>query len=212
MSGPDDDEKLDWTERALQGTKNCVEFVKEHGTELFAKVAVVTGIAAAASYAAGKFGIEVANDDVVKAAVAFVVVAYKITKAIRNEIMKKKEDNPQEAPLSADSISIEDFRSMQENMDHLLQSHQAVVHALTQSQAANGTLAEANQDLQKANQVLKSAMSSKYNTELNNAEDHGLIDRSKFGYKEDEPVVVISHDQENDTQEDDELAESHTLR
>lgn len=202
MSG--DDSNQSWVERAREGVHNCLEFLKEHGSNFVDQAVKVTGITALASYSGTFVGVEMEDGAGAKVAVAIAVIGYRIYRAIKKEREKEQEDQQSDAPAPSDGIGIDDYRALQKNMEVLLQSHETVTYALGESekanrdlQAANASLVQANEELTNANGVLKSTLRHKYSGELKEAEDSGLIERIPFDPDED-ALVAIAYDDDDD--------------
>ena len=197
-----DDESLEWAEKAFNGVKKCMEFMQDYGADVLKTTAQVTGAVAAAAYGAVFIGYELAESTEVQIAVATVVVGYKVHSAIKKlrQANGEPDTDPQQTgqASSTDTISIEDFRDLQKNMDKLLTSHEAVVYSLTQSEGANRELQKANVDLINANNELvganydfRAVLKGRYDSELASAEQRGEIERQPFEFKEGESFIQI---------------------
>lgn len=197
-----DDENLEWAERAFNGVKKCMEFMEDYGADLLKATAQVTGAVAAAAYGAVFIGYELAESTEVQFAVAAVVVGYKVLSAIKKlrQANGAQDTDSQQAVQASgtDTISIEDFRDLQKNMDKLLTSHDAVVYALTQSEGANRELQKANVVLTNANNELvganydfRAVLKGRYDSELASAEQNGDMTRHPFESKEGESFIQI---------------------
>ncbi|WP_273206834.1 hypothetical protein [Marinobacter subterrani] len=186
----DDDKTESWVDKAQASVEKGLEFIKEHGSELFGKALTVTGVVAATSYAATFFGVELQDGAGLKLAVAAVVAGYKIFSAIQ----EYRRGNQAEERNDMEVISIEDYRALQSNLDQVLHSHEAVIYALEESQDANARLLKANEDLLGANEQLRGALRQKHRAELDAAESAGLIERVDFKYDENESIVGFTDD------------------
>lgn len=185
-----DDKTESWVDKAQASVEKGLEFIKEHGSELFGKALTVTGVVAATSYAATFLGVELQDGAGLKLAVAAVVAGYKIYSAIQ----EYRRGNQTEERHDMEMISIKDYRALQSNLDQVLHSHEAVIYALEESQDANARLLKANEDLLSANEQLRVALRQKHHAELDAAESAGLIERVDFKYDENESIVGFTDD------------------
>lgn len=194
----DDQDKAGWAKRAAKGVSDSLEFLREHGSELFGKTAAAAGLVASGAYAISKAGFDAATSDIVKYGVAAVVIGYKVYTAVRKEMKKNNGNDPDDGELKADTIPLQDYRDLQSNMDQVLSSHAIIVKSLEQAHSANEEMMEAMDELRNANARMKFALSKTYNNELNDAEQMGLIERGEFRYEEGESIVSMEDAIEDD--------------
>lgn len=179
-----------WKERAKQGAKKSLKMLKDNAGELGKGALIVTGAVTVAAAGASFVGVELDDGAGNSVAIACAVIGYKVYSAIK-KLKDERKLQDQVDDLSSDrdalqTIPIEDYRNLQQNLDRILGSHDVLVTALSESEASNRNLQNANTELMEANLSLRSAIGNYYRLEANSAKELEIA----FGEKDPELDVA----------------------
>ncbi|EAZ98373.1 hypothetical protein [Marinobacter sp. ELB17] len=211
----DNDDESSWPERAAGSVKKGLEFLKEYGGDIAKTSAIVTAVVAATSYAATFVGYQMSDGTAMKVAAGVLVAAYKVYSEVK-KYSKDKESSALKAENPHATVQMEDYISTRGDLSRLLKAHEATVYTLSETESANRILLKSNQDLSdaidglaaengnlvnvidelvEANEVLKTAVRVKHDSDIKVAELKGELTRLPYDFDKDESVIKFVDDE-----------------